>query len=58
MGFKEKIFFFFCFFGGVTMNMIITYLNDMVFEVDILFLFSAPVLNVQNADQISSPATK
>ena len=30
----------------------------MVFEVDILFLFSAPVLYVQNANQISSPTTK
>lgn len=33
-------------------------LNDMVFEANILFLFSAPVLNVQNANQISSPTTK
>jgi len=29
----------------------------MVFEVDILFLFPAPVLDVQNANQISSPTS-
>ena len=32
-------------------------LDDMVFEVDILFLLTASVLHVQNANQVSSPTT-
>lgn len=34
------------------------YLDDMVLEADIFFFFSTSVLNVENTDQISSPASQ
>jgi len=49
---KKVVSFFVCFHFSFWSN-----LNDMVFEADILFLFSAPVLDVQNANQISSPTS-
>lgn len=38
--------------------MAIYYLNNMVLEVDIFFLLSATVLDVEDTDEISCPASK